>query len=144
MTDANLRQHSSPTGNRTSDEAQIRELLENWARAVREDDRDGVLARHASDIVMFDVPAPIQFKGIEEYRKTWDEFFSWQGRGVFDLSELKIEAGEDVAFCHSIITCGSETEGQFPVRLTVGLRKIDGAWTITHEHHSVPAEQPSS
>jgi ketosteroid isomerase-like protein len=25
-------------------------------------------------------------------------------------------------------------------RLTVGLRKIDGQWTITHEHHSVPAE----
>jgi ketosteroid isomerase-like protein len=24
-------------------------------------------------------------------------------------------------------------------RLTIGLRKIDGRWTITHEHHSVPA-----
>jgi ketosteroid isomerase-like protein len=24
-------------------------------------------------------------------------------------------------------------------RLTVGLRKIDGRWVITHEHHSVPA-----
>jgi ketosteroid isomerase-like protein len=23
--------------------------------------------------------------------------------------------------------------------LTVGLRKIDGRWQITHEHHSVPA-----
>jgi ketosteroid isomerase-like protein len=24
-------------------------------------------------------------------------------------------------------------------RLTVGLRKIDNQWTITHEHHSIPA-----
>jgi SnoaL-like domain len=24
--------------------------------------------------------------------------------------------------------------------MTVGLRKIDGHWTITHEHHSVPTE----
>ena len=25
-------------------------------------------------------------------------------------------------------------------RLTVGLRKIDGQWIVTHEHHSIPAE----
>jgi ketosteroid isomerase-like protein len=24
-------------------------------------------------------------------------------------------------------------------RLTIGLRKIEGKWTIVHEHHSVPA-----
>jgi ketosteroid isomerase-like protein len=24
-------------------------------------------------------------------------------------------------------------------RLTIGLRKIEGQWLITHEHHSVPA-----
>jgi ketosteroid isomerase-like protein len=24
-------------------------------------------------------------------------------------------------------------------RLTVGLRKIDGRWVVTHEHHSIPA-----
>jgi ketosteroid isomerase-like protein len=57
------------------------------------------------------------------------------------LSELEITAGDHVAFCHSIVTCGSmEKEGQFQVRLTLGLRKINGAWRITHEHHSVPAK----
>jgi len=24
-------------------------------------------------------------------------------------------------------------------RLTIGLRKMDGQWTIVHEHHSIPA-----
>jgi ketosteroid isomerase-like protein len=24
-------------------------------------------------------------------------------------------------------------------RLTIGLAKTDGRWTITHEHHSIPA-----
>jgi ketosteroid isomerase-like protein len=27
----------------------------------------------------------------------------------------------------------------FLFRLTVGLRKVDGDWRITHEHHSEPA-----
>ena len=25
-------------------------------------------------------------------------------------------------------------------RLTVGLRKVGGRWTVVHEHHSIPAE----
>jgi hypothetical protein len=32
------------------------------------------------------------------------------------------------------------TSNTFPVRLTVILRKVAGAWTIVHEHHSVPAD----
>ncbi|TAK61516.1 nuclear transport factor 2 family protein [Methylobacter sp.] len=24
-------------------------------------------------------------------------------------------------------------------RLTIGLRKIDGQWSVVHEHHSIPA-----
>jgi hypothetical protein len=30
-------------------------------------------------------------------------------------------------------------EGGFLFRLTIGLRKMAGAWRITHEHHSTPA-----
>ena len=42
----------------TQDEARIRELIEGWARAVHEGDLPRVLADHAEDIVMFDVPPP--------------------------------------------------------------------------------------
>jgi len=38
-----------------SDEKQIRSLLENWAKAVRKKDIDGILVYHTDDIVMFDV-----------------------------------------------------------------------------------------
>jgi ketosteroid isomerase-like protein len=47
-----------------------------------------------------------------------------------------------VAFCHSlnhmheIRTVGEHTDVW--VRATVGLRKLDGRWMITHEHYSVP------
>ena len=121
--------------------AQIRELIENWARAVRDMDLAGVLAHHPENVVMFDVPPPLQSRGIAAYKATWEPFFAAQGQGVFDLHELEITAGVDVAFCHSLVTCGipSDPAGQFQVRLTVGLHKVNGQWFITHEHHSVPA-----
>ena len=41
-----------------SDEQQIRDLIQRWATAVHAGDLPAVLADHASDIVMFDVPPP--------------------------------------------------------------------------------------
>ena len=52
------------------DEAAIRDLIEEWSAAARRKDYDGVLKRHAPDILMFDVPGPFQSEGIEAYRKT--------------------------------------------------------------------------
>ena len=124
----------------TYNEAQVRELVENWARAIRNEDMNGLLAHHSDDIVMFDVPVPLQLKGIDAYKESWELFFSFQGKGAFDLNELEIVASDDVAFCHSIVTCGSKNpEDQFKVRLSLGLRKINENWMVTHEHHSVPA-----
>jgi ketosteroid isomerase-like protein len=58
------------------------------------------MANHSAEILMFDVPPPAQSKGIEAYKKTWDVFFAWfQDSGVFDISELNITAGNDVAVC---------------------------------------------
>ena len=128
-------------------ETQIRALIEAWADAVRRHDYAGILAHHEQDIVMFDVPPPLRSRGLEEYRKTWDLFFQYHKPSqAFDVEELAITAGEDVAFAVAIMRCGSATvggpaqEGGFLFRLTVGLRKVDGAWRIAHEHHSVPAE----
>ena len=64
-----------------SNEAEIRALVERWASAVRAQDMDGALAHHARDIVMFDVPEPLQWLGIDEYRKTWELFFASRRSG---------------------------------------------------------------
>lgn len=126
---------------------QIRALIEAWAAAVRRHDLPAILAHHEQNIVMFDVPPPLQSRGKDEYRKTFDLFFKYHEREqAFDIEELDITAGEDVAFAVAIMRCGSSTfsgppeHGDFLFRLTIGLRKIDGDWRITHEHHSVPAD----
>jgi ketosteroid isomerase-like protein len=55
-------------------ESQIRALIEAWADAVRRHDLSGIFAHHEQDIVMFDVPPPLQSRGMDEYKKTWDLF----------------------------------------------------------------------
>ncbi len=52
-------------------ETEIRNLIEGWARAIRAKEIEGVLAHHAEDMVMFDVPPPVIVKGIDGYRATW-------------------------------------------------------------------------
>lgn len=123
-------------------EGQIKALIEAWADAVRRHDLPAILAHHDEDIVMFDVPPPFQSRGMEEYKKTWDLFFKYHKPSqTFDIEELAIIAGDDVAFAVAIMRCVSNPpeDGGFLFRLTIGLRKIAGAWRITHEHHSVPA-----
>jgi ketosteroid isomerase-like protein len=127
-------------------EIQIKGVIEAWAEAVRRHDLFGILAHHEQDIVMFDVLPPLQSLGIDEYKKTWDLFFRYHKPSqAFDIEELAITAGEDVAFAVAIMRCGSGTssgppeKGGFLFRLTIGLRNIDGNWRIVHEHHSVPS-----
>jgi uncharacterized protein (TIGR02246 family) len=126
------------------DESQIRNLIERWAVAVHAGDMAGVLADHADDIVMFDVPPPYEgVRGIDAYRVTWPPFFEWQAQGAsFEIESLEITAGDDVAFAFALLRCGTRKElTQNPanrLRLTVGLRKEQGRWIVAHEHHSFP------
>ena len=126
------------------DQDQIRALIEQWAAAVHRGDLDGVLAHHSADIVMFDVQPPYEgVRGIEAYRETWPPFFGWQAGAVFEIVSLDITAGDDVAFAFALLRCdtpeGLARNPDNRLRLTLGLRKQDGQWVVTHEHHSFPS-----
>jgi uncharacterized protein (TIGR02246 family) len=128
----------------SNDEAAVRDLIEAWADAVRRKDYPGILQNHSLDFVMFDVPPPFKSVGLDAYRKTWDLFFSWSSDPVrFDIQEMDVTAGIDVAFAFASMQCdGPDSDGKsepLDFRLTMGLKKIDGRWVIAHEHHSVPA-----
>ncbi|HSC06896.1 MAG TPA: nuclear transport factor 2 family protein [Steroidobacteraceae bacterium] len=125
------------TGNTSAAEAQVRQLLDTWTAAVRARDIEKVLAHHSADIVMFDVPPPVEWRGMRKYRESWELFFKHFG-GAFDIEKMDIAASGDVACGYGVLQCGKPGD-TFPVRLTVCLRRIDGQWTIVHEHHSVPA-----
>ena len=124
------------------DEQLVTGLIEEWVAAIRARDLKGVLAQHADDIVMFDVPPPNEVRGMAAYRETWPPFFEYQKRAVFEIDTLEMVAGSDVAFAHALLRCGTEEgfrrDPDNRLRLTLGLRKEDGRWTVAHEHHSFP------
>jgi uncharacterized protein (TIGR02246 family) len=129
-----------------TEESAIRSLIEDWASAIRAKNLDGVLAHHTEDVLMFDVPPPVAVRGIGAYRETWPPFFQalTQGDAAFDIVELNVTAGDAVAFATALLRCGSADElardGTPRLRLTLGLRKVDGTWHIAHEHHSFPED----
>jgi len=121
----------------------VRAVLEEWARATREGRQDDVLSNHMLDAAIYDVLAPLKYEGTAAYRASWAE---WQpetaGEGLFGFEELRVTAGEELAFAHGVIRCG----GTLPngktfedlVRATFCLRKQEGGWRVAHQHISMP------
>src|SRR6478609_5278155 len=118
-------------------EREVRELVERWADAVCRGDIGAVMASHAPDIVMYDVPEPLQAIGLEAYRQTWELFFAENRAGPdrFRLSGLKVVAGDDVAVAHGLLSISG---GSVQCRLTIALQRTAQGWQVFHEHHSMP------
>lgn len=118
----------------------IRTLIAGWAEAIRSRDIDRVVAHHDAEVVLYDVPPP-QWTGIDDYRRSFEGFLSWLGEsGVWELGDLTVVVGDDVAYAYCTVRCrGTGKTETLDVRLTLGLRRQDGQWLITHEHHSVPS-----
>lgn len=121
-----------------ADEAELRALIAAWEQAVRAGDLEGVLARHADDVVMFDVAPPLRRSGIAACRAAWKPFVEGGPHEAFELGELTLHVGSDLAFAHALLRL--QTGGAFEVRVTLGFEKRSGRWTIVHEHHSAPSD----
>ena len=119
------------------DEAHIRERIDSWVKALRAKDLDGLMSHYAQDILVFDLAPPLQYEGAVAYRKNWADWFpSFQGPVGYEVRNLSITAGGDVAFSRSLnrIT-GTRTSGENSdvwLRATVGFRKTGGKWMVIH------------
>lgn len=138
---------SSPSSTTSAEhEREIRAQIETWVAAVDASDLQGALRGRTDDVVMFDVPPPQDgARGIDAYRATWPPFLEFQAGGAaFELVELDVTAGEDVAWAFALLRCGTpEDLADRPdrrLRLTLGLRREGGRWLVAHEHHSFPLE----
>jgi ketosteroid isomerase-like protein len=126
-----------------TDERLIRQLIDEWAKALRSKDIDAVMAAYTPDFVAFDLAPPLQVCGTEAHRKGFEAWFpTFDGPIGHEAHQLSITVGENVAFSHCLnrIT-GKRTNGEHTdvwVRATVGFRKISGRWFAAHEHVSVP------
>src|SRR5436190_512858 len=128
----------------TKHEAAIRELVDRFVKAVHAKDIDGVMSVYAPDVVAFDVVPPLQYVGAEAFRKPWQEVFERYQVIDYEVRDLNVTAGDDVAFSHSLNrNSGTLKNGQkveFWLRWTACYRKINGEWRIAHLQISVPVD----
>jgi uncharacterized protein (TIGR02246 family) len=128
---------------REIDEADIRRRIDKLVEAIRAMDLEGVKGIYAPDIVSFDVVPPLQHVGAEAQWKNWaDVFAAYQRPLGYEVRDLTITVGDDVAFGHSLNrisgTLKNGKRSAFWVRWTPCFRRIDGAWLIVHHQASVP------
>jgi ketosteroid isomerase-like protein len=128
---------------KTADEIQIRQLIDGWARAIRDKNIKAGISHYAPDILLYDLAPPLLHRGVDMYEKELAEWFAtFQGSLGFEVHDLSVTAGDGVAFATSLNRIsGKRTSGEQTdvwVRATVGFAKKDGEWKVTHEHFSVP------
>jgi len=131
-----------------SAERQVRAVVDRIAAAIRDKDVDAVMAHYAPDIVAFDLLPPLQYRGAATVRQRLSQWLSsFEGGIGFDMRELAITAGEDVAFCHSLNRVSGRTRDGVAVemwwRATNGFRRIPGGWVVSQGHSSEPFDMKS-
>ena len=126
---------------RPSDVAPIRQLLAERVRAIHAKDVDAVAAHYDPDVVMYNLAAPLQIRGLDpQLIRDW--FDGYDGPIGYETAHERFFVDGDVAFCHYLyhVTGKLKKGGDVSmwVRATLGLRRRDGAWKIVHGHDSDP------
>ena len=88
---------------RPDDEMQIRAVLENRSAALRAKDATRYVTSFDPSVVKFDLAPPLQESGAGVLDPAGLQWWldTWDGDIAYELAELTIVTGGDVAFCHS-------------------------------------------
>ena len=124
------------------DEAQIRECLNKWTRALHAKNLGALTALYAPDTIAFDLMPPSQVDA-SHYRKNFERWFtSMPGPIEYEIHDLRVAASGDVAFSHNLghikATRANGEKADYWVRVTVGFQKRNGQWLVIHDHVSMP------
>ncbi len=131
---------SKASGN---DESELRSGTEERVRAVRAKDVEALMSAYADDVTTFDVVMPLVNQGASAVRQRVAEWFGQFATPIdYELHDIQLAVSGDVAFDHHLTSVRGTTKAGAAIamwfRETMGYRKIDGRWRITHQHSSVP------
>jgi uncharacterized protein (TIGR02246 family) len=129
----------------TKDEPDVRALIDTLVQAIRDKDIEGAMAVFAPEVVSFDLGPPLRHGGGEAFLRRWRALFdAYDGPIDYELRDLVIEAGDGVAFAHSLNRTAGTLRGRQRserwLRWTACLARVEGRWRIVHEHVSVPVD----
>lgn len=119
--------------------AAIERVIVARNRALSAKDAEAVADCQTADFVCFSMAPPLVARdpsGLQAWFDTWD------GPIGYDVQDLTVVGGADVAFAHALVNLtGRKHEGYAAdiwFRLTLGLRREPTGWKIAHEHDSTP------
>jgi ketosteroid isomerase-like protein len=129
---------------------EIREAIQSKAALLHKGDAKAILSYYAPSYVEFALAPPLRQPGDGRDPaplEAWIATFEAPPRR--DVTQLEITTDGDVAFatsldCLTAVPRGSTEPFTLWFRVTLGLRRIEGRWLVTHEHESVPFEMDGS
>lgn len=128
-----------------SDEKVIRDLVAGQVAAMKAGDARALAARFAADAVTFTLAPPLVNRGAAVVEPdglvAW--FATFDGPVDYEVTDLVVEVGGDLAFCRSVNRLSATPVGRSEgfdlwFRSTVCWRKVAGEWLVVHEHTSTP------
>jgi ketosteroid isomerase-like protein len=134
----------------TTETSEIRDLIENRAAVLKTGDVRTLLSYYAPEVVQFSLAPPLQQPVDGRDPAPLERWIgTFEAPPTREVTRLQITADRDVAFATSIDSVSATPRGMAEgfrlwYRVTLGLRRIDGRWLITHEHQSVPFEMDGS
>jgi len=126
-------------------EAQIRQQIDKIVEGIRAQDLAGLKRLYTADVVSFDVEPPLQHVGVAAKMKNWANVFTFFQDVTYEMRDLKVTVGGDVAFGHCFgrlsgtLRNGTATSGMW-VRGTFCFQRVAGNWLIAHDQVSVPLD----
>jgi uncharacterized protein (TIGR02246 family) len=129
-------------------DADVRELLDRQAEAMRAKDLDRLMPLYSADVVYFDVVPPLQYVGAEALRGRFTRWFDgFEGPVDLEVRDVNVAANGDIAVAHWFSrargTLKNGREVGIWVRVTNCVRRSTDGWRITHEHVSAPVDLQS-
>ncbi|WP_020660778.1 YybH family protein [Amycolatopsis benzoatilytica] len=127
------------------DEAELRGQIGKVVEALGAKDLEALRRLYTADVLSFDIEPPLQHAGIAAKLGNWARAFRFFETVIYEIRDLRFTVGGEVAFGHAFarlrgtLPSGAATDGGW-VRVTYGMRKIDGRWLIAHDHVSVPLD----
>lgn len=134
----------NPT-NESVAEADIRQRVVGYAKAISAKDIDAVMSFFAPDLVSLDIAInTLSYVGAENKRREWQKAFAAYSSNAYDVRDLNVTMDGELALVHAVNhlkgTLASGEVTDLWVRWTACFRRIDGIWLIVHDHVSVPAD----
>ena len=126
------------------DEAEIRAMMTEHARAIHDKNARAALAPNADDIVVFSLAPPLGRSGaaVSDPKGLEAWFATWRSPIETSVRDLHLEIDGDIGYAYGLShMTGTKNDGHdidLWYRLTLCFRRTGGAWKVVHTHESTP------